>query len=252
MKGVVYLTVALVSLNFCCTISAEEVRLHGATTTVDRLINRYKEPIERMTGYTLTVIGNATGKGLVDLIEGQCDAALTSEPLDVAVLAAKTAGKEVKAEDLQLYVAKNDEIVFVVHPSNPVKTLTWQQIKDIHTGKIKNWKDVDGPDMPILVVTDAVTGGTRAMIRKVVLEGEEYGIESRPLGSVKQVFTIVSEFQNAFGGLGIGFVNPQRAKIIETEKLLRPLGFITFGKPSEKVKKVIDAFTTEASKAGQG
>ena len=40
------------------------------------------------------VVGNATGKGLVDLVEGRCDASLTSEPLDIAVAAGKALAGE--------------------------------------------------------------------------------------------------------------------------------------------------------------
>lgn len=228
------------------------VRLHGATTTVKGLITPYKAAVERATGLTLEVVGNATGRGLVDLAEGRCDIALTSEPLDIAIIAAKNAGKELQAESFEIHAVMSDEIVFIVHPSNPVRELTWAQIRDIHTGKIKNWKEAGGPDMPIVVFTDAVTGGTRAMIKKIVMGNEAYGPASRPLEAVKFVNDQVAELKGGFGGLGKGFVNPKRVKVIVTDKVERPLGFITRkGETSEPVKKVIDAFAAEVAKAAR-
>src|SRR5512138_326561 len=155
--------------------AAAQVRLHGATTVIDRVIEPHKAAVEKATGHQITVVGNATGKGLVDLVQGSCDAALSSEPIDIAVAAAGRAGQWVDASTLQLDVVETDTIVFVVHPSNPVRSLTWEQLRDIHTGKIRNWSDVGGKDQPITVFADTPSGGTRAMVRAVVMGNQEYG-----------------------------------------------------------------------------
>lgn len=42
-----------------------------------------------------------------------------------------------------------DAIVFITHTSNPVDSITSAQAKDIYLGKIKNWKELGGPDEPI-------------------------------------------------------------------------------------------------------
>ena len=128
--------------------------------------------MEKSTGHTLEIVGNATGKGLVDLVDGKAEVAMVSEPLDIAVAAAKAAGKKIDPKTLQFNVVRNDEIVFVVHPANPVTKLTLEQLGDIHIGKITNWKQVGGKDMPITVYSDAVTGGTRAMVKKLVMGGD--------------------------------------------------------------------------------
>ena len=228
----------------------EVVRLHGATTTVNGFITPYRAAVERATGLKLEITGNATGRGLVDLVEGRCDVALTSEPLEIAVLAAKNAGKDLQADAFEMQIVTHDEIVFIVHPSNPVRELSWAQIKDIHTGRIKNWNEVGGPTMRIIVFTDAITGGTRAMIKKIVLGGEDYGPDCRPLEAVRFVNDQVAELKGGFGGLGRGFVDTKRVKIVTTEKLERPLGFITKkGDVSANARKVMEAFQAEVAKA---
>src|SRR5262245_46669667 len=156
---------------------ADTVKLNGATTVQNVVVNPHREAVQKATGHTLEIVGNATGKGLVDLSEGKCDAAMVSEPLDIAVSAAETAGKKIDPKTLQMLEIRKDEIVFVVHPGNGVGALTWDQLRDIHTGKTTNWKQVGGKDAPIVVYSDAVTGGTRAMIKKVVMGGAEYGAE---------------------------------------------------------------------------
>jgi phosphate transport system substrate-binding protein len=247
---VIFVLTVLPLFALAAPVRAEEVRLHGATTVIDRLINPYMAAVEKATGHNLEIVGNATGKGLVDLVEGRCDASLSAEPLEIALSAAKTAGKEIDGGKLQFRVAMHDEIVFIVHPSNSVSSLTWEQIRDIHTGKIKNWKKVGGKDAPITLFTDTVTGGTRAMIKQVVMGGADFTSSAVILTSVKKVGDMVAADPTGFGGLGKGFVDTSRAKIVQTKKVERPLGFITVGAPTPKVAKVIDAFKAEAKKAG--
>jgi len=247
---VIFAMAVLTLVVLAAPVRADQVRLHGATTVVDRLINPYLGSVEKATGHKLEIVGNATGKGLVDLVEGRCDASMSSEPLEIALSAAKTAGKEIDGSKLQFQVAMHDEIVFVVHPSNSVSSLTWEQIRDIHTGKIKNWKDVGGKDGPITVFSDTITGGTRAMIKKVVLGGADFASTAVVLTSVKKVGDMVAADPSGIGGLGKGFVDTSRTKIVQTKKIERPLGFITVGAPTAKVAKVIDAFKAEAKKAG--
>jgi len=243
------LIVALFTVFLAATAPADEVRLNGATTVIDRLVAPHKDAVEKKTGHKLEIVGNGTGKGLVDLHEGRCDAALVSEPLEIAVSAAKVAGKDVDIATLKFNIVKHDEISFIVNPANPVSSLTWEQLRDMHTGKIKNWKEVGGKDMPITVYSDTVTGGTRAMIKQNVMGGADYSSSVMALTAVKKVADMVAADPAGVGGLGKGFVD-SRVKAVQTKKLERPLGFVTIGAPSAKVKAVIDAYSVAAKKAG--
>lgn len=235
---------AAVSATFTTCAMADTVKLHGATTVVKMLVNPNRAAVEKASGHTLETVGNATGKGLVDLTDGKADASMSSEPLDIAVAAAEAVGKKVDARTLQFHEVKKDEIVFVVHPSNPVGPLTWAQLADIHTGKITNWKQLGGKDLAITVYSDALTGGTRAMIKKVVMGGAEYAAGVKSLTSVARVAEVVAKDESGVGGVGKGFADPAKTKFVQTNKIERPLGFVTVGDPSAKVKQVIEAFRT--------
>ncbi|MDB5899103.1 MAG: hypothetical protein JWP41_2705 [Ramlibacter sp.] len=226
---------------------ADTVRLAGATTVVNVVINPYRAAVEKSTGHTLEVNGNATGKGLVDLSEGKADAAMVSEPMDIALAAAEVAGKKLDGSRLKMHELRKDEIVFIVHPNNPVGKLTHQQLSDIHTGKITNWKQVGGKDMPITVYSDALTGGTRAMIRKVVMGGTDYAPSVRSLTSVSRIAELVPGDESAIGGLGRGFVKADgKTRTIDTARIERPLAIVTIGDPQPKVAQVIEALRSAA------
>lgn len=222
--------------------AAETVRVHGATTVLNVVVKPAQAAVEKSTGHTLEIVGNATGKGLVSLSDGNADVAMVSEPLDIAVEAAAVAGKKIDPKTLTFFEVRKDEIVFVVHPNNPVGKLSMEQIRDIHLGKIKNWKEVGGKDLPIVVYSDAATGGTRAMIRKVVLGGTDFGPEVKAQTSVKRAAEVVATDEAGIAGVGKGFAEPGKNKIVEAKKIERPLGFVTIGAPKPAAKQVIDAF----------
>jgi phosphate transport system substrate-binding protein len=224
---------------------ADTVRLHGATTVVDVVVTPTRAAVQKSTGHTLEIVGNATGQGMVDLSEGKADAAMVSEPMDIALNAAEAAGKKLDASRFKMHEIRKAEIVFVVHPSNPVSALTWEQLRDIHTGKVTNWKQVGGNDQPIVVYSDAVTGGTRAMVKKVVMGGEEYGSSVRSLTAVKRVAELVAKDTAGVGGVGGNFVDPKEQKIVQTKKVERPLALVTMGDPSPAVKQVIESMRAE-------
>ena len=234
------------SLTLATSLHAEEVALHGAVTAVDILITPNKDAIEKATGLTLNVMGNSAGKGLSDLVDGKCDGCLAAGDIKSTVDAAKKNGKEVDPAKLQFTQLLTDEIVFFVNPANPVKKLSTAQVKGILTGKITNWKDVGGNDAPIVVVSEVATGATRGAIKSLALDNEDYVATTKTQPTIKQVASLVAEFKNGIGGASSKIIGANKVQVLETDrKIERPLGIITLGAPSEKVKKVIDAIATE-------
>ena len=61
-----------------------------------------------------------------------------------------------------------DGIVIVTHPSNPVKNLTMEQVKQVFTGDVTNWKDLGGKDMEIVVVSREDGSGSRDAFQEIV------------------------------------------------------------------------------------
>ena len=59
----------------------------------------------------------------------------------------------------------------VVNPKVGINNLTKQQLKDIFTGKVTNWKDVGGPDQKIATINRPTSSGTRATFKKYALDG---------------------------------------------------------------------------------
>jgi phosphate transport system substrate-binding protein len=182
-------------------------------------------------------------------VQGRCDLALASASLEATVAAARAAGLAGDLPDLRLHVAATSEVVFVVHPSNPVRELSWDQLRAVHTGSISRWSELGGRDEPIAVFTDAAASATRALVKQVVLGGAEYAPAAVALAAVKDVNDRVAVTPAGIGALGLEFVDPARVAVVRTRKVERPLAFVSIGAPAPEAQRVIDAFRDAASGA---
>ena len=66
-----------------------------------------------------------------------------------------------------------DALVFIVHPSNKVKSLTQGQIRDIYTGKVTNWRQVGGADHEIHAYTRDPDSGSQEKMETLVMQGQK-------------------------------------------------------------------------------
>jgi phosphate transport system substrate-binding protein len=231
---------------------AEVVKLHGSTTCQKRIFEPGKDALKKATGIDLELVGNGTGNGLEDLVNGKADASMASEELADAVSSMKAAtGKDAPA-DLKPNVITSDVIKVIVNPTNPVNKLTKEQLKGLHIGTIDNWKAVGGPDQPVIVVTSHSGSATRKVFAKMMMDNGKYVDGAIEVKTTREEIDNVGQLPEAIGAVSMGFINlpgnREKVKIVETPDISRPLMLITRGEPSAKVKKVLDFFTGEGKK----
>lgn len=251
-----YLIVVLCLLMVLCgfTLSfAEELTLWGSTTCQKRMLEPTAGMLEKETGIKITVMGVGTGKGLLALLDGTTPVAITSNDLKGTIKSAqKVLKEEGKAEvaipdDLQFHKIVEDVIVPIVNEGNPVKELTFEQLKGLNTGKITNWKEVGGEDMQVIVITSHAGSSTKEVFQDIVMNKEKYVENAKQVKSTRKEIDEVAKFKGAVGAVSEGFVKMSKAKvkIVKTEEISRPLALVTIGKPNETVQKVIDFLMKE-------
>lgn len=232
---------------------AQEVTIAGSTTVQKRVIEPGAEGLKAATGLTVKMQGTGTGKGLIRLIEGKVPAAAASESLQDAVGSAQKAAKEDGVTlnvpgNLQLHEITKDSIVVIVNKDNPVGALSKEQLKDLHTGKVKNWKEVGGPDLPVTVVTSHAGSATRAVFQKQAMDGAEYVAGAIEVRTTREEINEVGKEKGAIGAVSEGFFaqNPGKSKTVKAPTISRPLALITVGDASPEVKKIVDFFKSPA------
>ncbi len=243
MKRIITVIVVFaVSVCFASFVAAATLNVAGSTTVQKRILEPANDAITNATGIEVKVRGIGSGGGFAELMAGKIPASIASSPLK-SLLNKKSLPDDGTYQEHKII---EDVIVPIVHKSNPVKSLTWEQLSDIHTGKITNWKEVGGLDQKIIVVTSHKGSATKAVFQKKVMKKAEYIKNAREVKSTRQEVGLVAKFKGGIGAVSKGFVdlNPGRVNTIETKEISRPLSFITKGEPSQDVQKVLDYLRT--------
>ena len=115
---------------------------------------------------TITLNAGGSGTGLKQVSDGSVDMGNSDVP-------AETKLDKAKAEKLVDHKVCVMTVATLVNKDVGVKNLTRQQLQDIFTAKVTNWKDVGGPDKPIVLVTRPKTSGTRALFKQYAINGAE-------------------------------------------------------------------------------
>ena len=139
MKKFVFVA-ALLSSMMCAqgVMAVEAITVAGDPCTVP-LAKKLGAAFTRKTGKSVEIDGAACASGIYRASKGEVDVGVSTHEVVLTYLPAGT---------VNTVIAKAPTVV-VVNKSNPVNDLKLQQLKDILSGKIKNWKEVGGSDMEI-------------------------------------------------------------------------------------------------------
>lgn len=206
--------------------------------------------MEQNPGVRVSVQGGGSAVGIQAALAGTAQigmADLVKLPDDAAALTA--------------VVVARDGIAIIVHPSNPVATLTIDQIRGVFDGTITNWKELGGKDSPITVVSREAGSGTRTSVEQIVgrMTLTANAIVQSTNGTVGET---VANDANAIGYLSHGLINPKikaldvEGKPCTTEAMLtggyplvRPIFLLTKGAPQGATKQYIDFVLSDAGQA---
>lgn len=238
------IVVALAGLLGSSVAYAAPLEVHGSTTVAANLLTPKKAEIEKASGVELQIVGNGSGRGLADLVEGKVTLAMISAPLEDEMKALKAKGTAFDETKMQGFPVGGAVVAFGVNPSNAVKKLTEAQMVDILTGKIANWKDVGGADKPIIVVCESKGGGVRTQVEHDLLKGGDITAQKREIPNATEVPKIVAQLDGALGIFSKVSIIPGVAELDIGKKIAQPLIMVTMGDPSPDAAKVIAAAKT--------
>lgn len=169
------------------------------------------------------VQGGGSGNGLKAAADG------TAQIGNSDIFAEEKTGIDAKAlEDHKVCVVG---FATVVNPKVKVDSLTKQQLVDIFTGKVTNWKDVGGDDMKIVVVNRPTSSGTRATFKKYALDGKEETVgKALTEDSSGTVLKAVADTEGAVSYLALSYINDSSIKALKLDGVEPTAENITSGK----------------------
>jgi phosphate transport system substrate-binding protein len=158
---------------------------------------------------SVAVTGGGSGTGIAALLSKTCDIAELSRELKPEEIAmARDKGFDPK----QITVAL-DGLAVVVHPANPVSQLTLDQLAAIFSGSVRNWKEVGGSNLPIVVLSREVNSGTHVYFKEHVLRRNqkesqvEFAANALMLSSSQAIADEVAQNSGAIGYFGMGYIS---------------------------------------------
>jgi len=152
----------------------------------------------------ITIAGGGSGAGIKQVGEGL---------VQIGNSGRKASDAEIQKYGLSLYKWAIDGVGTVVHPENPVKALTSEQLQDIFAGRIDNWKALGGPDRAITVYTRDASSGTRSVFWKKALAKGAISPKAQFVASNGAMKTAVAKNPYAIGYMSVGYIDPSVAPI---------------------------------------
>lgn len=153
----------------------------------------------KITDFELT----KTHQAYVKLINDELDFIIVAGPSDDALALAKKKGVE-----LEITPVVREAFVFFVSTDNKVNSLTQQQVVDIYTGKIKNWKEVGGEDKEIKAFQRPENSGSQTGMLDLVMKGKKMMdpiSEEYSLGTMAGIVNAVSSYGGEKDGIGYSY-----------------------------------------------
>ncbi|MCS6857766.1 MAG: phosphate ABC transporter substrate-binding protein [Deltaproteobacteria bacterium] len=250
----VHVGFTLVLLAGCDSHARRKVVIRGSDTMVI-LVQRWAQAFMRAhPEISVQVAGGGTGTGIAALISGTADLASASRKIS------QKEYDEILAKHGKApceHVVAIDALTIYVHKSNPVSSLSLEQVAGIYRGLIRDWSEVGGIRQPIVAYGRESSSGTYAYFKERVLRGADFADEVQTLAGTAAIIAAVSTDPAGIGYGGVGYAKGVKALAIRLEDgqelmpsaeaaqsgtypLARPLFFYSIGEAQGDIRRFIE------------
>ncbi len=192
--------IALLGAGLAAGAATGSITSLGSTALQPLVEQAANQFMAKNPGARILVQGGGSGTGLAQVAQGGCDIGNSD------IFAEEKAGIDAKAlVDHKVAVVG---FAAVVNPSVTVNNLTQEQLIDIFSGKVTNWKQVGGPNLSIVLINRPKSSGTRATFKKYALNGVEeasgIALTEDSSGTVRK---IIAETKGSIGYLALSYID---------------------------------------------
>lgn len=190
--------IGLILLNGFINVNpnAKEKLIIKGSTSVEPFMKAVKN--QTKDNYTISLSAQGSGTGITSLFDNKANIAMSSRDL-------KTEEKEVATKKgIEVTEVAKDGISVILNEHSPIKNLTHEQLVNIYTGKITNWKEIDPSlDLPINVIARDEASGTREGFDKL-LNIKTIASNSKQIEATGEVIRTIAENKGAIGYVSSG------------------------------------------------
>ncbi|MDX2172092.1 MAG: phosphate ABC transporter substrate-binding protein [Bacteroidota bacterium] len=215
MKKLLVILFPILILNSCKQASEEKsnetasnnIEISGSDTELPIVQELAKTYCQTNTMVTINVNGGGTSVGFGDILNNKSHIANASR----SITDKEQAEADAKKINLIPIMFAVDAVVIVTNSKLGIDSLSLDQVGQILSGKIKNWKEVGGPDKSITVYGRDSTSGTQAFL-KGKFKIEKYTETIKTFKETKEIISAVEKDITGIGYSGLGYILDRNGK----------------------------------------
>ena len=220
------------------------LKISGGTAHIPVMKEAAEQIMSMNNAIAISIAGGGSGVGIKQVGEGL---------VDIGNSGRKPTDAEVQKYGLAMHQWAIDGVGIVVHPANPVKGMTTEQLKAVYAAKLTNWKALGGPDKAINLYTRDNASGTREVFWKKALAEGEISAKANFVPSNGAMKTAVAQDPYSIGYVSVGHIDDSVAAVAldgvaptldnvksGAYKVARGLYSNTKGTPQGLAKKFLD------------
>lgn len=185
-------------LGLCVVAHAQNIKVKGSAELLP-IVDRWAITYTKAHPATPVLsLGGGTSTGITSLADGSADIATAERSLTETETHALHSPIDI--------VFATDAMLFVVHPSNPVKSITIDQLREVYSGKITNWSELGGNNMPIHAMAIGPNFGMTSLVQEKIMKGAKWGPNVRVAASEHDLLYSVWQDPAAisYSGMALG------------------------------------------------
>lgn len=189
--------------------------IKGSDTEVQLVSNLAEAFAETHADLDLSVTGGGSATGIASLLNGEIDLANSSRPLSEEERAQATD----RGLSVVEFILARDGLSVIVHPDNPIESLTMAQVASLYSGDATDWSDVGGPSDSVVLYGRQSTSGTFGFFRDAVVK-DDYSPEMRNMEGSQAIVEAVKNDPNGIGYVGVGYVKDGDGNALDGIKII--------------------------------
>jgi len=193
----------------------QNLTIKGSDTEVQLVSNLVEAFLEKNPKANISVTGGGSGVGIAALINGEIDMANSSREMKQDEKSQAMS----RGFDIQEFILARDGLSIIVNPENPVVQLSIEQLGRIYKGEIKNWKEVGGKNVPIVLYGRQNTSGTYTFFRDFIVK-TDYSAEMLSMEGNQSIVNSAKEGKNGIGYVGVGYVKNENGEPRQDIKII--------------------------------
>lgn len=253
IKLILSSVLAMVMLSGCGAGAENDVITMSGSTSMEKLCNTLKEEYMNKTGVEIDVQFTGSGAGVQAVSEGVVDIGNASRALK----------EEEKQKGIVENVVALDGIGLIVDKNNSIEDISKENLSKIFKGEVKNWSEVGGENLPIIVIGREAASGTRGAFEEI-LGVEDECLYAQEINSTGAVMAKVASTPGAIGYVSLDVID-ESVKTLKVDgveasaenikngsySVQRPFVMATKGEVSEQSETVKEFFNYLDSEEGQ-